>query len=242
MNGLYGKMLQKAQFKKTMIADKISKIFDFMDDYDITGWEILNDNKILLIGEINENRENDVITKPAQYGSYVLGYSRRIMLFYNKIIDEDLNKFIVSYIDTDSLHVPAEIYYRLKHMGYIRKGEMGYLSNDIKKNGMIFHEKNLGPKSCIYKYINNENEIKTVMKTKGIPKKQLKEEYYMNETGDVKFNTMKKIKFNVTSNEKNNGNSYLSIYNYTMNRLFNLNEWCGRELKGNLYYPIGYEN
>ena len=56
MNGLYGKMLQKAQFKKTMIADKISKIFDFMNDYDITGWEILSDNKILLIGEINENK------------------------------------------------------------------------------------------------------------------------------------------------------------------------------------------
>ena len=36
MNGLYCKMLQKAQFKKTMIADKISKIFDFMNDYDIT--------------------------------------------------------------------------------------------------------------------------------------------------------------------------------------------------------------
>ena len=89
MNGLYGKMLQKAQFKKTMIAHKISQIFEFMDNYDITAWKILTDNKTLLIGEINENKENDVITKPAQYGSYVLGYSRRIMLFYNKIIDND---------------------------------------------------------------------------------------------------------------------------------------------------------
>ena len=68
MNDLYGKMLQKAQFKKTMIAHKISQIFEFMDDYDITGWEILTNNKILLIGEINENKENSVITKPAQYG------------------------------------------------------------------------------------------------------------------------------------------------------------------------------
>ena len=39
---------------------------------------------------------------------------------------------------------------------------------------MIFYEKNLGPKNYIYKYINNENQINTVMKTKGIPKKQLK--------------------------------------------------------------------
>ena len=77
MNWLYGKMLQKAPFKKTMIAHKISQIFEFMDNYDITGWEILTDNKILLIGKINENMENDVITKPAQYGSFVLRYSRR---------------------------------------------------------------------------------------------------------------------------------------------------------------------
>ena len=102
MNGLYGKMLQRAQFKKTMIAHKISQIFEFMNDYEITGWEILTDNKILLIGEINEKKENSVITKPAQYGSYVLSYSRRVMLFYNKIIDDDLNKFVVSYTDTDS--------------------------------------------------------------------------------------------------------------------------------------------
>ena len=37
MNGLYGKMLQNAQFKKTMKAYKISQIFEFMDNYNITG-------------------------------------------------------------------------------------------------------------------------------------------------------------------------------------------------------------
>ena len=56
MNGLYDKMLQKAQFKKTMIAHKISQIFEFMDNYYIIEWEILTDDKILLIGEINGNK------------------------------------------------------------------------------------------------------------------------------------------------------------------------------------------
>ena len=93
------------------------------------------------------------------------------MLFYNKIIDEDLNKFIVLYTDTDSLHIPAEVYHKLKNMDLIRNGEMGYLSNDIKKNGMIFYEKNLGPKNYIYKYINDNNEIKTVMRLKVYLKK-----------------------------------------------------------------------
>ena len=64
----------------------------------------------------------------------------------------------------------------------------------------------------------------------------------MDESGNIELTTMKKIKFHVTSNEKKKGHSYLSIYNYTMNRTFNLNSWSRRELKGNLYYPIGYEN
>ena len=53
---------------------------------------------------------------------------------------------------------------------------------------------------------------------------------------------MKKIKFHVTSREEKNGHSYLSIYNYDMERTFNKSVWCGRELIGNLYYPIGYKN
>ena len=164
------------------------------------------------------------------------------MLFYNKIIDEDLNKFIVSYTDTDSLHIPADVYHKLKNMNLIRNGEMGYLSNDIKKNGMIFYEMNLGPKNYIYKYINNENEINTVIKCKGLKKKYLKEEFYNDESASIEFTTIKKIKFHVTSNEKKNGHSYLSIYNYDMKRTFNKTEWAGRELKGNLYYPIGFKN
>ena len=111
MNGLYGKILQKAHFKNTFIANKISQIFEFMDYYNIINWKILTDDKILLTREAKEEIENEIITKPAQYGSYVLSYSRRIMLFYNKVIDEDLNKFIVSYTDTDSLHIPAEVYF-----------------------------------------------------------------------------------------------------------------------------------
>ena len=68
------------------------------------------------------------------------------MTFYNKIIDNHLNKFIVSYTYADSLHIPAEVYYKLKNMDLIRNRELEYLSNDILKNGMIFYEKNLGSK------------------------------------------------------------------------------------------------
>ena len=108
------------------------------------------------------------------------------MLFYNK--------FIVSYTDNDSLHIPAEVYYKLKNMNLIRNGEMGYLSNDIKKNGMIFFEKNLGSKLYTYKYVNDNNEIKTVMKYKGLPKKYLKEEFYNDQSGEIEIkNSIKYI-------------------------------------------------
>ena len=69
------------------------------------------------------------------------------------------------------------------------------------------------------------------MKSNGIPKKELKEEFYKDEAGEVKFNTMKKIKFHVTSKEKNDGYSYLSIYNCSISWRFNLNSWNDREFK-----------
>ena len=58
-------------------------------------------------------------------------------------------------------------------MGVIKK-ELGYLANDIKNgDGIIIQEINLGSKLYMYKYINNKNEIKTVTKSKGLPKKYL---------------------------------------------------------------------
>ena len=70
----------------------------------------------------------------------------------------------------------------------------------------------------------------------------MKEDFYNDESGEVKFNTMKKIKFHVTSKEEKNEHTYLSIYNYEMKRTFNKTEWGGRQLKGNLYYCHGFKN
>ena len=92
----------------------------------------------------------------------------------------------------------------------------------------MFYEENLGSKLYMYKYINDNNEIKTVMKCKGLKNEDLKEEFYYNETGNIEFTNMKKIKFHVNSNEKKKVHLYLSIYNYDMKRAFNLNEWGGR--------------
>ena len=73
---------------------------------------------------MKEEIENDFLTKASQYRSFILSYSRIIMLFYNKILDVDLNKFIVAYTDTDSLHIPIEYCFMLKNKNLIRNREL----------------------------------------------------------------------------------------------------------------------
>jgi hypothetical protein len=65
----------------------------------------------------------------------------------------------------------------LAELGYIKSkdnAKLGYLCSDIKKEGVIIYEKNEAPKTYMYEYINNENQVADqecgVMKCKGIPK------------------------------------------------------------------------
>ena len=105
---------------------------------------------------------------------------------------------------------------------------------------MIFYEKNLGSKLQIYKYINNENQINTVMKCKGLPKKYLKEEFYNNENGEIEINKSIKKIYNPTKKEMENGIEKFDLIYTTLTRKFNYNPYGGRELEGNYYYPIGF--
>ena len=70
-------------------------------------------------------------------------------------------------------------------MGLINDVEMGLMSNDLKKYGLIIEEINLGSKIYMYKYINNENKLCVTMKTKGIPSRYLKEKFYIEEKGNI---------------------------------------------------------
>ena len=103
------------------------------------------------------------------------------MQFYNSQLDPELKKFTVSYTDTDSMHIDAELFEKLKKNGFIPdEAQLGYLSNDLKKkgDGIIIQEINLGAKMYMYKYINKNNEIGTVIKAKGMPKKYLTQKYF----------------------------------------------------------------
>lgn len=252
MNGLYGKMLQNAITSNQKICYSMKDVWEFMIEYDLKSWIVLDKDKLLLKGETKDELCASKITKPLQLGAFVLGYSRAIMLHYMKAIDPSLQKCVFTYTDTDSLHITGEDYFKLKELGYIvdnDKSKLGYLNNDVKEDGLIIYEKNLGPKQYRYEYITEDNKvyIKDIgtIKCKGIPKKQLKSEYYdLEKPQEVSFDGLKKKHTNLTKKDRDEGIEYFSITNITQTRTFCKNEWCGMDLNqdSNEWYPKGYSN
>ena len=182
--------------------------------------------------------------------AFVLAYSRRIMLYYMKAIDPTLQSLIFTYSDTDSLHITGDKYYKLLELGYgkeKKKAKLGYLCSDIKNEGLIFYEKNIAPKCYTYSYIDNTGMIKendnAVMKSKGIPKKCLKNEYYMEEYGEVEFSSLQKKHKNLTQADKEAGVKNFSVINKTQTRTFNKNNWQGMQFDKQTgeWLPYGYE-
>jgi len=251
MNAIYGKTLQKAIFNKTAIVNNILEFNHFLIDKksDNFDWIILNDNKIMVTGEIKDELKGQCVTKPCQLGAFVTAYSRRLMLFYIKAVDPTLQQQVFTYTDTDSLHLHGEAYLKLKELGYIKnksESSLGFLCSDIDDEGIIIKERNMAPKTYKYEYVTNKNEVHIndicVMKCKGIPKKCLKSEYYEENTPvEVKFDGLQRKHKNLTRKDKEQGVTNFSIINTHQSRTMNKTSWSGMILKDNQYYPYGYE-
>jgi hypothetical protein len=121
LNSLYGKTLQKAMLDKTLITSDVFEYNDFCTKYDIKDIRCLNDNKLLISGSIKSDDVEMAIKKPLQLGSFVLGYSRLIMANIFREIDPTLRSPLLSYSDTDSLHITGEGYKILMKKGYYFK-------------------------------------------------------------------------------------------------------------------------
>jgi hypothetical protein len=244
MNALYGKMLQKSYFESQKLVQNTKEIYEFGRDHYISDIELLGNGKILLSGTTKEEDENEQINKPSQFGAFVLSYSRRLMNIYNKMIDPELKSLTITYGDTDSCHVFGNDHKKLMEIGVIQN-KLGYLANDVKDgDGIIIMEKNLGSKLYMYKYLNNKNEIKTIMKSKGLPKKYLQQRFYLEEKGEVTIeSSFKKVFTKINSKEKNNNIDMFTIRKEDIMRTFNKTLYSGRELRENgLFYPIGFFN
>ena len=154
-----------------------------------------------------------------------------------------------TYTDTDSIHIMGKDYKKLVELGYIKdkkESSLGYLCSDIDNEGVIIYEKNLAPKSYKYEYVDNLNTTKTdddsVMKYKGIPKKNLKNEYYEDEKAVVvEFSGLKKLNKKLTTKQREKEIKHFSIIDEDRTRTFHKSQWGGMIYKDNEWYPKGFE-
>lgn len=115
--------------------------------------------------------------------------------------------------DTDSLHMLGEYYHKLFQLGYIKKkseSKLGYLCSDIADEGLIISEINNGPKCYTYDYINIKNDViakeDAIKKCKGIPKKELRYEMYVNDAPTpVSFEGLRKKHIRLNKKDKEIG-------------------------------------
>jgi len=251
LNAMYGKTLQKAIYNTTTIINNYQELLKFWREYDVTDISVLDENKLLLSGTAIDKETK--ITKPCQLGSFVLAFSRQIMLNYMKAIDPTLKTPIFTYTDTDSLHILGEHEMKLRELGYIKNkndASLGYLCSDVDNEGIIIYENNLAPKTYFYEYIDNNNIIHDknsgTMKSKGIPHKCLTYEMYDMTNNDInrvcEFSGLKKKHKTLTYADKEKGVNHFSIVNNTQTRTFNKSDWSGFNLLQNIFYPKGYCN
>lgn len=246
LNSLYGKTLQRPINSDEVICKTIDEIEKFCLYHTITDWEIVEDNNgnvdyVLLTGE--KIIADFISKKPRHLGGFVLGYSRRLWLKFLEVIDPTLTKPITTYQDTDSLHILGKYYDILKDKGMIDDEKIGYLSNDCKKDALIIYEINLSPKCYMYECLDKNGNIKVVMKSKGIMKKYLEQEWYENDTQHtVQWEGMKKVNKRVSRADKKAGVTNWSIKKQNYSRTFNKNKWTGMISDEDYFYPYGYES
>ena len=239
MNSLYGKTLQRACVDSTKIISDFDGLCKFLAEYNITDYDILKGDSVILTGEALEIKQK--ITKPSHIGSFVLGYSRKIMLNYMRELSPNLTEHPFTYTDTDSMHIKGRGYKDLLSKGLINE-EVGGMSNDIDGNNpIIIREINFAPKLYCYWWIDADGNHGFTNKAKGLPKKLLSQELYLNEEKkQLQYFGFKKIGSKIYKPDQRNGFDHFTIKPIQYKRTFLNSTWEGMTLKNNLYYPIGY--
>jgi hypothetical protein len=171
MNALYGKMLEKARFEEQKVCNNIGDVWKFMKDFKTTDVQFIKDKVVCIGMPLTDNVSDDRIRKPSQVGTFILAYSRTHMLEVMDAIEPGLRNHFFTYTDTDSLHIHASKLPGLEQKGWLKDG-LGMLSDDAK-GGRIFREINLAPKLYMYLCLMPNGDIKTCMKSKGIPQQYL---------------------------------------------------------------------
>lgn len=240
MNALYGKMLEKARYDETQILNNPIEVWKFHKDYKVSTFSHIADKVVMVGTAINSDKRDDAINKASQLGSFILSYSRRIMLDAMSSIEPTLTSHFFTYTDTDSLHIHSSKLPGLQSQGWLDEG-MGKLSDDCK-GGRIFREINLAPKLYMYLCLMPDGKIKTTTKAKGISTKYLSPELYMKTEGtEINMtNRLKKVGYGLHLQLAHRKENAFSIMSIDMKRTFNKNTWGGMNFDGEKWFPNGY--
>eukprot|EP00835_Amoeboradix_gromovi_P002669 NODE_156_length_16689_cov_0.273960.p2 type:complete len:509 gc:universal NODE_156_length_16689_cov_0.273960:14999-13473(-) len=141
MNGLYGKTIQRPILDENVIIHLHEEFIKYHIKYGGVSMRALSDGSFYLTYQ-DEEKLASKISKPCYLGSFILGYSRRIMLDYlkksNPYFDSgDLKQQLENspyYTDIDSIQIHA------KNMkGLVMDNEIGGISDDLGENCKIFY-------------------------------------------------------------------------------------------------------
>ena len=133
MNGLYGKTIQRPILDENVIIHTKEEFIKYHIKYGGVEMRLMSDGSYYLTYQ-DEDLLKTKITKPCYLGSFILGYSRRIMLDYLQKTNPYFNSTDIArqvdhapyYTDTDSIQVHCKTL-----QGLTLNKEIGGISDDL---------------------------------------------------------------------------------------------------------------
>jgi len=167
MNSLYGKTVQRPIYSKTINISSIAEYWKFFSTHIITDIFKLRDGIWEISGSpIDTKKIEKQISKPTQFGAFILAYSRRIMLNYmneaNPYFDhkdkpENMKEQIDNdfyYTDTDSLQMHQKNAHLIKNLGC---KDLGAITDDLGDGNKIIRALWISPKLYMLEYLSKRD-------------------------------------------------------------------------------------
>ena len=251
MNGLYGKTIQRPNLDENVKIRLHEEFIKYHIKYGGVAMKSFSGGSYYLTYQDADNLEKK-ITKPVYLGSFILGYSRRIMLeylqktnpYFNSTDLEQQLKHSPYYTDTDSIQI---------HQRNIRaitlNKEIGGISDDLGHNCKILHGGWIAPKLYFLEYVEKKGdsvEIKYHLRGKGVPKSQLTVEIFkemmLGNSIQIEMNrNFKRIHVNRNSNQTNVENFSILKLDSIIKEI-NTSPWQGRNFYDNGSVPLNHSS
>lgn len=157
MNSPYGKTLQKPRDEKVFFVNSRSQWDEIFTKYriDFIDSTFDDDEWIVYCTAKDKSLKEKAINKPAHFGSFILSYSRKIMMDYIRQINpEQKIDEQFAYTDTDSIQCHIN---QASKIDMSQKG-LGFMSNDLGPNARIIEGIWVSPKMYLLRYLTIDKE------------------------------------------------------------------------------------